>query len=323
MDVYFDQKSNVLSRLIVNGVDEHPFLAKGPVNFKEITSYTNYKKKGEFLLPEMIDEIDTRNEFTLRKQLNWVNLNDLFAASTFNPEPVFEDRTKFIISEMGNGLYVLERSGGSVNERFLIRLDRSGMVEIFSALIINDGLNKAELDAVKSKFLGYDIENVFNIGKIWSIESLSGFYSNKTMIYAPKEVGMFAEEKLPADSEEVLKRNEVRKLGLLMTFDKEFQTESVETLILNPVRNDDFESIYVDYYLPKERTIFLYGNPYSADSSTKSATPREKILYDLIKKRSLKVDQLVYSGAYLNNAPLFMTFKDFETRIKNTDFFDL
>ncbi len=72
--------------------------------------------------------------------------------------------------------------------------------------------------------------------------------------------------------------------------------------------------------LLKEKIIYLDANRYIADNSGKNAHSSEKFLYDIIKKRSLNIEKIIYSGAYLNNAPLFMTFQDFENRIKNTDF---
>lgn len=319
-EAYFDKKSHLLKRVVHPQFSNDPLTGKEIIQHKIIICFNNYQNRSGFQLPDSLEIINSQLPYTSKKGLHWIRINKPLPANIFAAEPSGDKKIKFEIKEISKDLYVLEKSGGFKNERSLLRLDKNGKIELFSSTVTNNGLNAEELKTVKLKFSGYVIENIFNIGSISSIESLSDFYLNSTKINAPKETGLFSEEKLPADSEEVLKRNEVRKLGLLTTFDKEFKTESVEVIILNPVRNDDLESIYVNYYLPKERTIFLYGNPYSADSTAKNAKPGEKILYDQIKQKSLKVGRLVFSEAYLDNAPLFMTFQDFETRIKNTDF---
>ena len=108
--------------------------------------------------------------------------------------------------------------------------------------------------------------------------------------------------------------------GRMTTFDKEFKTETVSAIILNPVLENKFSQYHVCYYLPNEKVIFCYGNPYSAESDSKNAKPRDKVLYELIKSRNLTVEKIVFSAAYVDNAPLFMPFEEFEKRVLNTDF---
>ncbi|MEO6686646.1 MAG: hypothetical protein ABIN24_11800, partial [Dyadobacter sp.] len=90
-------------------------------------------------------------------------------------------------------------------------------------------------------------------------------------------------------------------------------------LILNPIRDYENDNIWVAYYLPNEKVVYLDANPYSADKNSINVRPSEKLLYDIIKSRALKVEKIIFTGAYMNNAPLFMKFEDFDNRIKKMD----
>ena len=101
--------------------------------------------------------------------------------------------------------------------------------------------------------------------------------------------------------------------GLLTTFDKEFQKDDVQALMLNR------GFTWTCYYLPADKVIYFSGTAYPAVGA-ENAAPYEKWIYDLIKDKNLNVEKLVHSGAFTDNAPLFMSFQEFEKRILKTNF---
>ena len=167
---------------------------------------------------------------------------------------------------------------------------------------------------------GHTLKNIYNIKDHSWLTALTDYFSQQIRITAPKGVGIMSHENFSYNPKEDSIRASVRTKGLFITFDKEFQNEFLTAIILNPVREHVEENILVSYYLPGEKVIYYNGNPYGASNSTKNALPSEKLLYDIIKNKSLNVDKIIYSGSYLDNAPLFMSYEEFEKRVKNTDF---
>lgn len=322
LDVYFDGQSNLLSKLFIMQVDTDPLIGRGPVYYKDIIYYKQFEKKEGFWVPNEIEEVDSQNEFTIRKKMEWVSINKPFAPSTFAAEPSEYDRVKYNISEIGKDLYVLEVSRKVLNERSLLKVTETEGISLFATLSNIDLSNEKYLSALKEKFPDTQVRNIFNLDRLSGVLSLSAFFSGKTHCYAPIGTGFFAEEKIRAyeSPREDSTRQVLRKEGLFTTFDADFKTADVETLILNPVRKDEFESIWVAYYLPKDRAIFINGTPFHAGSSSGEASKLDKMLYELASKRSLSIEKIIYSGSYLDNAPLFMSYEKFEKRVKNTDF---
>lgn len=322
LDVYFNLKSHLLCKLFIAQVDTDPLMGQGPVHYKDVICYNQFQKKQGFLVPGEIEEINSRNEFTIRKKLDWVGINKSFAPSTFAPEPSAEDRVKYNISEIGKDLYVLEVSGKSLNERSLLKVTETEGISLFATLSNIDLSNEKCLSALKEKFPNTQVRNIFNLDRLSGVLSLSAFFSGKTHYYAPIGTGFFAEEKIRAyeSPQEDSTRQVLRKEGLLTTFDVDFKTADVEALILNPTRKDESGSIWVAYYLPKDRAIFINGTPFHAGNSSGEASKLDKMLHELVSKRSLSVEKIIYSGSYLDNAPLFMFYEEFEKRVKSTDF---
>ncbi|WP_159468608.1 hypothetical protein [Dyadobacter sp. 3J3] len=319
VDFYIDQKTYLLQRLTISQVDNHPLIGKGPVHYKDITLYKDYQNKAGFLVPQNIEEISSRSPVTRRKKLMWVSFNKKFTTSIFDSWPNYMEKTKCKIEKIEEGLFVMERSGDYINARSLLRVNHQGDVEMFGDLTNNDVFNKKELEAVKLEFGKHRVKNVFNVNALSGLLSLSCFFTELTHVIAPKSVGIFSEEKLSYNPKEDSMRIAVRSEGLLTTFDKEFQNEGVAALILNPIRDYENDNIWVAYYLPNEKVVYLDANPYSADKNSINVRPSEKLLYDIIKSRALKVEKIIFTGAYMNNAPLFMKFEDFDDRIKKMD----
>lgn len=320
VDVYFDQKTLLMNRLVFRLVDEDPLIGKGPRPYKMIYIFKDYRKKDGFFLPHFIEKNQTDSPFLQDMSLQWEGLNIEFPASIFYKEPEQRKKDTYSIHKIDDVLSVIERHNHYINSRSLIRVDENGSITVFGEFsnIIED--NQDLLGNIKIKFAVNPIKDIYKIGTMAGFTSFSPFFSEQVRVTAPKSSGMFSEEKFILGAEEDSVRKAARANGLLNTFDQEFHNESVAALILNPDRKQEYDNIWVAYYLPKEKVIYTYGNPYSASNSTKKAIPLEKLLYDMIRDRSLDVRKIVYSESYIDDAPLFMTYEDFEKRIKETDF---
>ncbi|MCF2493027.1 hypothetical protein [Dyadobacter chenhuakuii] len=103
-------------------------------------------------------------------------------------------------------------------------------------------------------------------------------------------------------------------------FDKDFQKNGVHAFVLNPEKSQEGEQLNVCYYLPKNKLMFSNGNPYTAYRNNSNGTIHEKWLYDFIKARNLNVEKILLAEAYVSGSPLEMSFRELETRVKNTDY---
>lgn len=74
IDVYFDQ-DYYLRKLVISQIDADPLIGRGPVHYKNIFSYNRYQKQGDFLLPGEVEEMSSRDEFSIKKKMTWMSLN--------------------------------------------------------------------------------------------------------------------------------------------------------------------------------------------------------------------------------------------------------
>jgi len=321
IDVYFNEKSYLLSRLVESKIDRDPILSQGPDPYKNIVYYLDFRMQDDFLIPGVLEEIDSRGFHTVRKKLEWAGINKPFPVSVFDAAPSDESFIKFRIAGIGNGLFVLERSSKWRYDRSLLRINQDKKIELLTSIYNVEKLNQQVIGAIKKEYQNSVITNIYNIDILSGVVSLSDFFDIKTHVFGPKGYGALAEEKYhTVNQKEAAAWLTASSAGLLTAFTDEFKTENVTALILNPSLNKDKDQIIVSYYLPAEKVIYFNGNPYYAGANGKNASLGEKLLYELIEKRQLPVEKIVYSGAYMDNAPLFMPFNEFEKRIKNTDF---
>lgn len=321
IDVYFNEKSYLLSRLVESKIDRDPILSQGPDPYKNIVYYLDFRMQDDFLIPGILEEIDSRGFHTVRKKLEWAGINKPFPVSVFDAAPSDESFIKFRIAGIGNGLFVLERSSKWRYDRSLLRINQDKKLEFLTSIYNVDKLNHQVIEAIKKEFQSNVVSSIYNVNVLSGVVSLSAFFAEKTHVFAPKGYGYIAEEKVYAISQkEAIAWRTASSVGLLTTFDNEFQDKNILALILNPLLNTGKDQLIVSYYLPAEKVVYFNGNPYSAGVDSKNASLSEKLLYDLIEKRHLPVERIIYSGAYMDNAPLFMPFDEFEKRIKNTDF---
>jgi hypothetical protein len=320
LDAYIEQKSYRLLRLSTEKVDEDPLIGKGPLRYKDIIDYRGYRSVSGFLLPSSIEEFATRFVFANRWNVFWEQFNVPLPEDFFKPLVDDHSRSKFRTMEIRRDVWVLEQLGEIENSRFLVQTIEKKKLTIIGELSNNVSFNASLLNELVKLFPGYEIDGLFNVQSQSGVLSLAGFFAQKAHLYAPKGMGLFAEEKGFMNSAEDSTWHQLRSKGQINTFDREFQIGNVAAIVLNPFIEDNFSQYYTCYYLPEDKVLYYHGNPYSAQSHSKNAGPREKVLYDLIKNRNLAVEKIVFSGAYLNNAPLFMSFDEFERRIQNTDF---
>ena len=321
IDVYFNEKNYLLSRLVESKIDQDPMFGKGPEYYKNIVQYLDFHTREGFLVPGILEETDSRGFYTERKKLEWTGINEPFPISVFDAAPSDESFIKFRIADIENGLFVLERSSKWMYDRSLIRISQDKKIEMFTSLYNVDKLNQQVIKTIENEYPDNTISNIYNVDILSGVVSLSGFFDKKNHVFAPKGYGALAEEKLhTVNQNEAAAWQAASSAGSLTAFTDEFKTENVMALILNPSLDKGKDQIIVSYYLPAEKVIYFNGNPYSAGENSKNASLREKLLYELIKKRQLPVERIIYSGAYMDNAPLFMPFDEFEKRIKNTDF---
>lgn len=321
-EAYFDKKSHLLKRVVHPQFSNDPLTGKEIIQHKTIICFNNYQNRSGFLLPDSVEVINSQLPYTSKKGLHWISVNKPLPVAVFYPVPSQEDLIQYNISEIGTDLYVMEQTGDYVNRRSLIKKSSNNRIQLFSEFVNSDSSNKKQMNSLKSKFSGAQISDIFSVESVSDFVSLSHFFSEQTHLYQPKAATFPEEEKILSheNPQEDSIRQALNQKGLLTVLDAELKVDNVISYIFDPVRENRFESIPVVYYLTKEKVIYFNGNAYSADNSGKNAYPKENLLYDLIKNRSLEVNKIVYSGAFMDNAPLFMTFQDFENRIKNTDF---
>lgn len=319
LDVYFDPETYVLNKIVVPMIDRDPLFGSGPEDYRQLIIYADFQNRGDFLLPGTMEEIDTRHDLTTIKFLRWISLNVPIAASIFDPTSRNSDR-KIKISDVSENLYLLESSSRFINSRSLLRVGKNKNIDILSSLSYNPAYIRQDLEAIRVKFPECKITNIYTVGTLSEAGSFSDLFSEKIVITGPKGKGFLSEARINRNKFQDSTWKEAVSKRLIITFEKEFSSENIKSLILNSEIKKEDDQINVSYYLPSDKTVYFVGNPYRADSSSKNAGPSEKLLYDLIKRRSLNVDKIFYSESYMDNAPLFMNFKDFENRIKNTDF---
>jgi hypothetical protein len=320
VDVHIEEGTFRVVAFFENRVDNDAPFGRRQLIYKVSVSYSDYINVDGFLLPCKIEETNHSMFYTQRNKLNWISINKPLPDSIFNPVPSGEHLERFRKIGLGNGLFVFEKSNNWQHERSLVRIAQREKSVVFTTLSNNLKYNKLFLDALYKEFGENRVSRIYQMENLYGFLSLRDFFAANFSIYAPKGRGFLSEHGKNWNAAEDSVFTVARASGLLNTFDKDFQIEDLHVLVLNSNAKNESEEYIVSYYLPDEKIIYFQGNPYSANKKDKNAHPREKLLYDLIKQRNLSVEKIVYSGAYIDNAPLFMSFNDFEKRILNTDF---
>ena len=319
LEVYIDATSKLVSRLVIPMKDEDPLMGRGPLHYRYVTSYKNYKLYDSFLLPKRIEETDSHLPFTDNKSVTWVSVNKIFPVSVFDPPRPYEEKTEYLLEAVTNKLFVMEERIDYSNNRSIIRKNSDKTIDVFTNLTNNEILNKKKLKAINTKFRDHKIRSIYSLSYLSGLLSLSCFFSKQIHIAAPKATGVFSDDRTSGNHMEDSMRIAVRKKTLLKTFDQDFETETEKVLILNPDANPENSSIWVAYYLKKENAVYIEGYyPHQIENKEKWVAPGEKALLKLIEDKALEVEKIIFSGSFVDNAPLFMTYADFENRVKNS-----
>ncbi|MCF2445917.1 hypothetical protein L0657_18290 [Dyadobacter sp. CY345] len=319
LEVYFDAKSYLMSRLSEPLVDEDPLIGQGPLLYSHITSYKNYELRNSFLLPTRVEETNTNLPFTNNKLITWVSINKVFPASVFDPPLTYEEKIKFSFEHIGDNLFVMEEKASYLNSRSKIRTNSDNTIDIFTNLSNNDLQNKKELKAINLQFKNPKISNIYSSVYLSGFSSLSCFFSKEIHIKAPKATGIFADQNTYGNPVEDSVQVAVRARGLLTTFDQDFETETEKAFILNPSANQEHNNIWVAYYLKNNKVIYLEGYAHkNLKNENNTVAPGEIALMKLIQSKSLDVEKIVFSKSFTDDAPLFVTFAEFEKRVKNS-----
>lgn len=318
LDIYIDQKTYLFARIAIPQVDASLLMGKGPVFYQTIIDYHDYKKFNKNVLPCTIEDITTKNKYKRISLVYWSYINKPHSPDAFS-RPVGRGEKSRTVN-IGAGLWVMERTNSLQNDRLLIRQRKSNELDIVTDISNNKVSNQKVLDELAIQFPEYQIRGLFGVQHVSGVASLGGFLEKNAHIYAPKARGYFSEERGFQISGEDSIWKELRLKKVVTTFEKEFEIDGVSVLSMMPIFPDELSNQVVSYYFIEEKLIYLYGNPYSADLSSKNASLWEKRLYDRIKESKISVDKIVYSGAYMDNAPLVMSFEVFENRISTSDF---
>ena len=313
ISIYFDAESGLIKIRKETKIDRDPVFSQGSISSEVTTHYARFKQIGEFLLPTQISEIDDLNFYIDQKKLTWSSLNKPLPASAFTPVISDDRRVTFRSANIGNGLTVIERSTKWGNKRSLVMKWSENKIDLFTELENLDTANDSILKETKKIERHARSVQLYNVTNLNSVVSLSGLFKDKIHVLAPKGYGFVAQNSMDYS---ILKAETAS--GLLKTFSEEFRTKKVHALVIAHATDNSSGQMRVSYYLPNQKVIYFLGNGYSAKS--KNAYPDEKLLYELIKSRNLTVEKIIFSAAYMDNAPLFMPFEEFEKRVLNTDF---
>ncbi|SEJ12908.1 hypothetical protein SAMN04487995_3366 [Dyadobacter koreensis] len=318
LEVYIDARSKLVSRLVTSMKDEDPLMGQRPLHYKNVISYKNYKLQDSFLLPNRIEETDSHLPFTDNKLVTWISINKVFPASVFDPPLPYEEKISYLFYAISDNLFLMEERDDYTNSRSIISMNPDKTISIFTNLANNEIVNKKKLKAITTKFGDIEIKSVYSLSYLSGLISLSCFFSKQIQIAAPKATGIFGAVLNSGNREEDSMKIAVHEKALLKTFDQDFETQTEKVFILNPGADPEQSGIRVAYYLEKEHVVYLEGYyPHQNKNKEKWIAPGEKALLKLIENKALEVEKIIFSGSFVDNAPLFMTYADFENRVKN------
>ncbi|GAA4436121.1 hypothetical protein GCM10023091_13650 [Ravibacter arvi] len=300
VEVMIDSESWLPSGIVVPHVDEDPLIGRGPVLYKEIWLYSDYKNVNGFLLPMSVEEIFTRQDFTTRRSLSWRDLNGTFPDKTFEPEPAPWAKLKYSFVKLADNLFVMEESGGFFNRRFLIRLKPDSQIDLFLTLDYRKEVNARVIDAVRAHFPGLKITRIFCLHRLLRVTELAAFFDTGATVYAPKDQDERHRKLLQEDS-----LGNVRLAAKsLVPFELPYENDGVNGLVYFQ------NSGAVVYYLPAEKLIYLNGGTFGKPS------PDEIKLHQLLRSEGTRVEKIVYSSYDPGGTPPPTDFPEFEKRIK-------
>lgn len=316
--VYIDRNDYTVSFVSEDMVDNDPVLGVGPEYSKRHVFYRDYRKVGPFLLPGGLEEIASRGELTTRKTLDWITINKPIPDSLFETRVFRNPDREIRYIEISPGLFVEKTSDRWINNRSLIRMNNNNSLDIFTSLPDKPEYVNREIESLITRFPGASIGNIYTVSALYEVGSFNNVFSKKIHITGPKGRGFLSESRVQRNYYQKEAWANALKNSKITTFDKEFESNSIIGIILNIDSSSESDALDVAYYLPKEKLVYVNGRQYQ--SGMQKALKIDKQLSEAILSRKIKVDRIIYSEAYNSTTPLFESYKDFENRIKNTDF---
>lgn len=313
VDVWIDKTNFLVSRIVIPFVDTNPLIGRGPEHFKQIYWFKDYRNVQGLYLPTVLEEIRTRNPYTKQLKLDWVSINKPFAPATFVREPSYDEKVRFSINPLRNGLHIINETGNDIRAFSLLRVTKDNKVDLFTNFSYHESINQKLRKAIAEHFPGTQMRNIFSIEHLFSISALSDLFDPETKMYVPKGFGLLSEEKIGAYN---AREDSVWKArlatGEVIVSDTNFVKDDAEMLVLNPEFNENRDQLFVCYYLPIEKVIYLYGSARTDQAGKADPSPFELNLYKIIQARKLQVETIIYSNAWEDTTPYQLPFATWE-----------
>ncbi|MBO9615821.1 MAG: hypothetical protein J7619_24205 [Dyadobacter sp.] len=315
LDVMIGKESRLVSRIVIPRVDTDPLMGKGPVHYQENHVFSNYKKISGLLLPSGLEETSTSFGVTVRYNLAWSHINEVFPDSTFAREPTPEEKARFRFTDMGNNLFLMELTGWHSGSARTLVVESNQVVDLFTGFIYNEEIIGKMRKALDEKFPGKKIRNIFGIEAISWVQALSGLFDTGTELYYPKGLGLMSEDQRRRyNPKEDSIWNARLSDGTLHSFETDFEKDGYRIFMLNSNPNPNYEKWEAGYYLSSQKVIYVNGYLGNAKKG-RSAAPWEKRLYEMITREGLAVEKIICPNALARSVPLSISYEELRLRI--------
>ncbi|WP_426292531.1 hypothetical protein ACN9ML_22965 [Dyadobacter endophyticus] len=317
IEVMIGKESQLLSRIVVPQVDTDPLIGKGPVHYKDIHIFRNYKKMSGLLLPSGLEETSTSFGVTVRYNLAWSNINEPFPDSTFVREPTPEEKAGFRFTDIGNGLFIMELTGQHFGgTRTLVR-ESDRVIDLFTGFVYNEVIVDKIRKALAEKFPGKCIRNIFGAEAISSLSALSGLFDARTKLYFPKGLGFLSEDKWRGYNPKEDSTWRMRfSNGTLHPFETGFEQDGCRAIILNVNPNPDYDQWQVCYYLSSQKVIYVNGYLGSSQPGKQNTATWAKNLCEMVDREALPVEKVICPHGMTPDAPLQMSYEEFRRSVR-------
>ena len=174
--------------------------------------------------------------------------------------------------------------------------------------------NQELREIILKQYPGKTISYIYSLSALIGYSSLSCFLQDSTSIYYPKQIDDEL-NKLASNYRDRIEDEAYQaanKKGLLHEFTQEKLDSNIQILLFNPDEKRKYFSLRVGYFLLNEGILYCYGS----SNGDLLVTPIEKMVWDFIQNRKIKVNKIVFSQSYTDTQSYFMSFEDLDTRIK-------
>lgn len=315
IDVMIGKESQLVSQIVIPQVDTDPLMGKGPVHYKDIRTFRNYKKISSMLLPADLEETSTSFGMTVKQNLAWSHINEPFPDSTFAREPTPEEKAQFRFTDVGNSLFVMELTGGNFGGIRTLVAESGQVIDLFTGFVYNEVIITKMRRALADKFPGKNIRNIFGAQAISWVQSLSDLFDSGTQLHCPKGLGVMSEDQLHKyNAKEDSTWRARLSDGTLHPFDTGFVKDGYRIVMLNSNPNPNYEQWQVCYYLSSPKAIYVNGYLGEPEKG-RSATSWEKRLYEIITRDGWAVEKIICPNALSRTAPIAMSYEELRLRV--------